>query len=247
MEPVDLNLGALGLNMDKIGGLLPGKTQRFHGWTVENQLFLKKLGFQRTKNAVEPLMLIVNSGSENWLETARFLPQPATWSQLSLFRINHQSHWSSCIKSMFLLQNPKPWILGYLHVDPLSVAIFNHVNHVSSCFIMFHSLPEPSQKIMFLGWVEPTQKNITFQPATATDLTQARLPVCSRMDFHRWGALVWATMGTIKVMAIQRRQPTSPRIRGFAKRNHQPCGHMRPWGFLPSDYWGVSRGDHRFG
>jgi hypothetical protein len=29
MEPVDLNLGALGLNMDKIGGLLPGKHKGF--------------------------------------------------------------------------------------------------------------------------------------------------------------------------------------------------------------------------
>ena len=45
-----------------------------------------------------------------------------------------------------------------------------------------------------------------------------------------------------QVMAIQRRQPTSPRLRGIwkAKRDHQPCGHMRPWGFLPSDIIGGS-------
>ena len=114
-------------------------------------------------------------------------------------------------------------------------------HHVLSCFIRYPN--HPKRSCSWDGLNPPKKKS----PSNRLRLRLWLRPVC--LYAHGWtstGGVHWygQPRGTIKVMAIQRRQPTSPRIRGFwkAKRNHQPCGHMRPWGFLPSDYWGVSFG-----
>ena len=135
---------------------MSGKTQRFHAWILENKLILKKIDFQRTNIAVEPLTLIFNS--ENWLEThCKILAQTGHLQPAGKIWKNHPnkhlSFWvfSESITShidlhasnrcFWKLQNPKPWIFGYLRS-----IVCSHINdHVSSCFICY--TPEPT--IMF--------------------------------------------------------------------------------------------------
>ena len=161
MEPVDLNLGALGLNMDKIGGLLPGKTQRFHGWTVENQLFLKKLGFQRTKNAVEPLMLIVKRQRE-LARNCKILAPTGHLEPTESF------------------QNQSPVTLIFMHQIDVSAAksqtmdfgvpscwsiVCGHIQSCKPCFIMFYHVSFvtrtiPKDHVLGMGWTHPKKHHL---------------------------------------------------------------------------------------